>query len=62
MNSPAVFCKTDKGHQEVKTRSDLIDYVPGCTRRHRMMDAIFQSKDAFFARSMAVELDRWLDR
>lgn len=25
MNSPAVFCKTDKGRQEVKTRSDLID-------------------------------------
>ena len=25
MNSPAVFCKTDKGRLEVKTRSDLID-------------------------------------
>jgi hypothetical protein len=25
MNSPAVFCKTDKGRHEVKTRSDLID-------------------------------------
>ena len=25
MNSPAVFCKTDRGRQEVKTRSDLID-------------------------------------
>lgn len=25
MNSPAVFCKTDKGRQELKTRSDRID-------------------------------------
>ena len=25
MNSPAVFCKTDKGRLEVKSRSDLID-------------------------------------
>ena len=25
MNSPAIFCKTDKGRLEVKTRSDLID-------------------------------------
>jgi hypothetical protein len=25
MNSPAIFCKTDKGRQEVKARSDLID-------------------------------------